>query len=72
MDHSVGFFFFFGRPGSSLQRMGLSSCGALTLLQGGAAASTQTLQLWHVGLVAPRHVGSQFPIQGLNLHPLHW
>ena len=21
---------------------------------------------------APQHVGSQFPDQGLNLHPLHW
>ena len=29
-------------------------------------------QLWHVGLVAPQHVGSQFPDQGLNLHSLHW
>ena len=36
--------------------------------------------LWHAvflccsawGLVAPRHVGSYFPNQGLNLHPLHW
>lgn len=25
--------------------------------------------LWHAGLVALWHVGSQFPIQGSNLHP---
>ena len=29
------------------------------------------LQLWHVGLVAPPHVGSQFPNQGSNPCPLH-
>ena len=29
-------------------------------------------QLWHAGLVALWHVGSQFPDQGSNPHPLHW
>ena len=27
------------------------------------------LLLWHSGLVAPQHVGSQFPNQGSNPHP---
>ena len=72
MDHAISFvFFFFGCPGSSLQCMGPSSCGALTLLQAGAVVSTQALELWHVRLVAPRPLGSQLPIQGSNLHPLH-
>ena len=29
-------------------------------------------QLGLAGLVAPQHMGSQFPDQGLNLCPLHW
>ena len=29
--------------------------------------SAASLQLWHVGLVALRHVGAQFPDQGSNL-----
>jgi len=32
---------------------------------------TQALQLWHVGLVAPRYVGSYLPNQGLNPHVIH-
>ena len=32
--------------------------------------STQTLQLWRVGLVALQHMGSSFPNQGSNLHLL--
>ena len=28
--------------------------------------------LWHTVLVAPQHVGSYFPNQGSNPHPLHW
>ena len=39
---------------------GLSSCG------------TQALQFWHLGLVALKHVGSQFPGQESNPRPLHW
>ena len=27
--------------------------------------------LWHIGLVALQHVGSLFPEQGSNPHPLH-
>ena len=30
------------------------------------------LLLWPAGLGAPRHEGSSFPDQGLNLHLLHW
>ena len=30
-----------------------------------------TLQLWHTGLLALRHVGSKFPDQGLNLSALN-
>ena len=30
------------------------------------------LQLWHVGLVAPQHVGSQYADQRSNPRPLHW
>ena len=33
---------------------------------------TRAQQLWHVGLVAPQRVGSQFSHQGLNPCPLHW
>ena len=29
-------------------------------------------ELQHMGLVAPWHVGYQFPTQGLNQCPLHW
>ena len=43
-------------------RLCLSSC----------AVRVFSLQLMRVGLVAPRHVGSQFPDQGSNLCPLHW
>ena len=32
--------------------------------------ASQAQQLWHAGLVAPRHVGSLD--QGLNPCPLHW
>ena len=39
---------------------GLSSCGA------------QALELWGTGLVAPGHVGSEFPDQGLRPFPLQW
>ena len=28
--------------------------------------------LWCSGLVTQQHMGSSFPGQGLNLHPLHW
>ena len=38
----------------------------------GLSCGTWALQLWHVGSVAPWHVGSQFPDQGLNSCPLHW
>ena len=48
------------RVGSVAVARGLSSCGA------------QAQQLRHAGLVAPQHVGSQFPYQGSNPHPLHW
>ena len=44
----------------SLQPHGLSSC------------SMWNQQLWCMGLVAPQHMGSQFPNWGLNPHPLHW
>ena len=33
--------------------------------------SVQTLWLWLTGLLAPRHVGYEFPDQGLTPHPLH-
>ena len=33
--------------------------------------SSQT-QLWHAGLLVPRHVGLQFPSLGSNLCPLQW
>ena len=39
---------------------GFSSCGA------GAQ------KLWHVGLADPWQSVSEFPDQGLNLHPLHY
>ena len=42
------------------------SVGPRDLLQ----CSTQTLQLWRVGLVALQHMGSSFPNQGSNLHLL--
>ena len=32
---------------------------------------TDSLQLWYAGIVAPWHVGSSFPDQGLNTRPLH-
>ena len=50
-------FKFIGCAGSSWQCMGFSSCSA------------QAWQLWCVGLVAPRHVGSLFPDQELNRVP---
>ena len=50
-------FKFIGCAGSSWQCMGFSSCSA------------QAWQLWCVGLVAPRHVGSLFPDQELNQVP---
>ena len=28
--------------------------------------------LWHMVFIAPQHVGSYFPNQGSNPHPLHW
>ena len=34
-------------------------------------SGTQTLQLRHAGLVASQHVGSYFPDQGSNSHPLY-
>ena len=37
-----------------------------------SSSGARTQQLWRVGLVAPQHVGSQFPDKGLNPHPLHW
>ena len=39
---------------------------------GSVVCDARALQLWHAGLVAPRHVGSQFPNQGSNPSPLHW
>ena len=60
------FFIFFGCIGSLLRHSGFSLVVACSL-QG-----EQAQQLWCLGLIAPRHVGSQFPDQGLNLHPLHW
>ena len=44
----------------------LSSCGTWTPERPGSA------DLAPSDLVAPRHVGSQFPHWGLNLHTLHW
>ena len=57
----------------------VSSCGMWVPEHvGSVVCGTQALQLrraaqqlWHMGLVAPWHVGSQFPDQGLNLRPLH-
>ena len=46
--------------GSVVVACGLSSCGL------------RAQQLQCVGLVALWHVGSQFPDQRLNPHPLHW
>ena len=54
------FFFIFGCAGSSLRCKCFSSCHA------------QAQYLKHMGLVSLRLVGSQFPHQELNLHPLHW
>ena len=42
-------------------------CGGFSLVVACGLSS-----LWRLDLVAPRHVGSQFPNQGLNSHPLHW
>ena len=63
----------------------LSSCGTWALERVGSVIvarrlqSSWALQLQHtsslvvvVGLVAMRHVGTQLPTQGQNLHPLHW
>ena len=58
----------------------LSSCGvqvfSLQFWRVGSRVhglhGTWTQQFWRVGLVAPRHVGSQFPDQGSNPRPLHW
>ena len=66
----ISFFnmYLFSYIGSSLQYLGsfivmsklLSSC------------STRDQQLRRCGLVAPWHVGSEFPNQGSNLRPLPW
>ena len=74
--------------GSSLQHVGfslvvahgLSSCrarapermGSVVVACGLSRCGPCVQQLRHAGLVAPQHVGSQFPDQGLNLCPLHW
>ena len=61
----------------------LSSCGTRASLQlwhvgflspvvAHVLQSAWAQQLWHVGLVALWHVGSQFPNQGSNPCPLHW
>ena len=33
---------------------------------------TILLLFYDLVFLAPRHVGSELPGQGLNLHPLHW
>ena len=53
-----------------LQCMGSLFHWFLLLQSVGSRARAQ--QLWHMGLVALRHVGSQFPDQGSNLCPLRW
>ena len=61
-----------GRVGSVVVVLGLQSAWALQFAACGlSSGGTQVQQLWRAGLVAPRHVGSQFPDQGSNPHPLH-
>lgn len=38
----------------------------------GLCCGTQAFSFPHAGLVSQKHVGSKFPDQGSNLHPLHW
>ena len=52
--------------GSLLQQAGFSPVVAHGL------QSARAQQLYPADLVAPRHVGSQFPNLGLNLCALHW
>ena len=54
-------YFYFGCTGSSSW-----------LLNSSLPAPWKLLSLRWRGLVAPQHVGSYFPDQGLNLCPLHW
>ena len=46
-------------------------CGADSLVLGCGLLSMWVQCLRHSGLVALRHMGSYFPNQGSNLHPLH-
>ena len=56
------------RPSLQLQAPG--HVGSVVVVRGLQLRRTSQ-QLWHVGLVAPQHVGSQFPDQGSNPCPLH-
>ena len=63
-------------PGSPLiffkKHLFIWLCLVLVLSGGIFHYGMQTLQLWHTGLDAPQHMGSQFMGQGSNLHPLHY
>ena len=56
-------------PVAALGGLQLWSMGSR--IRGVSTCCTLALQLWHDGLVAPQHVGSQFPDQGLNLCALY-
>ena len=60
LDITVRFFFSFGCTGSLLQCVG-------SVLPGTGAS----LVVASMGSVVPCCVGSEFPDQGSNLHPLH-
>ena len=62
-EYQPQFFFFF------FQKIFIFYCLAASGL---SCSKWASVQLWRADLVAPRHVGSQFPNQGLNPCPLHW
>ena len=83
----VFIYFIFGGAGSllpcegllSLQQAGATllrytgfSLQGLLLLRSMGSRVHGLQELWLVGLVAPWHVGSLFPGQGLSLCPLCW
>ena len=75
------YFYFFGlrrvlvaAQGIFVEARGIFRCGARASLQlcCGGSRARGLCSLQHTGLVAPQHVGSQFPDQGSNPCPLHW
>ena len=54
-----------------MQDLSLRRMGSVAVSVNSVVAAQGLLQVWHVGLVVPRHVGSQFFNQSSNLSLLY-